>query len=114
MGFDCNRYSGELVRHAGDVLDAVMPVISQYNAPLPPGNHVEAAVKVAGIHWWYASKTHAAEMTAGYYNYFSHCGYEPIVKCLKVESSSQRIDISCDLICLVAPVSTPSLNSPQL
>lgn len=44
---------------------------------------VEAAIKVAGIHWWYKSRSHAAEMTAGYYNHIEHNGYEPIATCLK-------------------------------
>ena len=41
------------------------------------------AIKVAGIHWWYKSRSHAAEMTAGYYNYLERDGYEPIARLLK-------------------------------
>ena len=44
---------------------------------------VDIAVKVAGIHWYYRSRSHAAEMTAGYYNYLGRCGYTPIAKALK-------------------------------
>lgn len=37
------------------------------------------ALKMAGIHWWYRSRSHAAELTAGYYNTADHDGYAPIV-----------------------------------
>ncbi len=36
-----------------------------------------------GVRRWYNSPSHAAEMTAGYYNYFGRCGYTPIAKALK-------------------------------
>lgn len=32
------------------------------------GDKIALSGKVAGIHWWYKSETHAAELTAGYYN----------------------------------------------
>ena len=44
---------------------------------------VDVALKVAGIHWWYKSRSHAAEMTAGYYNYLGRDGYLPIAKMLR-------------------------------
>jgi beta-amylase len=25
-------------------------------------------MKLAGVHWWFKSRAHAAELTAGYYN----------------------------------------------
>ena len=47
---------------------------------------VDVAIKVAGIHWWYKSRSHAAEMTAGYYNFLGRDGYAPIAKMLKKRS----------------------------
>ncbi len=44
---------------------------------------VDVAIKVAGIHWWYKSRSHAAEMTAGYYNFLARDGYKPIAKMLR-------------------------------
>lgn len=44
---------------------------------------MDVAIKVAGIHWWYKSRSHAAEMTAGYYNFLARDGYEPIAKMLR-------------------------------
>ncbi|GIM06522.1 hypothetical protein Vretimale_10821 [Volvox reticuliferus] len=37
------------------------------------------AIKIAGIHWWYRSRSHAAELTAGYYNVDGRDGYAAIV-----------------------------------
>lgn len=36
------------------------------------------AGKIAGIHWWYFSQSHAAEVTAGYYNVYGRDGYLPV------------------------------------
>ena len=44
---------------------------------------VDVAIKVAGIHWWYKSRSHAAEMTAGYYNFLARDGYKPIARMLR-------------------------------
>ncbi|KAG2493073.1 hypothetical protein HYH03_008736 [Edaphochlamys debaryana] len=45
--------------------------------PSAPVMHL--ALKIAGIHWWYRSRSHAAELTAGYYNVEGRCGYAGIV-----------------------------------
>jgi beta-amylase len=29
---------------------------------------VKLGAKLAGVHWWFKSRAHAAELTAGYYN----------------------------------------------
>lgn len=41
---------------------------------------MEVSLKIAGVHWWYNSRSHAAEMTAGYYNTESHDGYAGILE----------------------------------
>nr|BAJ96466.1 predicted protein [Hordeum vulgare subsp. vulgare] len=41
------------------------------------------AVKVSGIHWWYKTASHAAELTAGFYNPCNRDGYTPIAQVLK-------------------------------
>ena len=38
--------------------------------------------QVSGIHWWYNVSSHAAELTAGYYNLYHRDGYRPIAKML--------------------------------
>lgn len=41
---------------------------------------LQLSLKIAGVHWWYGTRSHAAELTAGYNNAGDHCGYEPIVQ----------------------------------
>ncbi|GJN34701.1 hypothetical protein PR202_gb23387 [Eleusine coracana subsp. coracana] len=41
------------------------------------------AVKVSGVHWWYKTASHAAELTAGFYNPCNRDGYAPIAAVLK-------------------------------
>lgn len=31
----------------------------------PSGPPVDLTLKVAGVHWWYRTRSHAAELTAG-------------------------------------------------
>lgn len=53
-------YSKALLQHARSILSAA------HRAFNSSGVHVDA--KVAGIHWQYKHASHAAELTAGYYN----------------------------------------------
>jgi len=53
-------YSGELVAHGERVMGAAAEVFT--------GSGVRLALKCAGIHWWYRTRSHAAELTTGYYN----------------------------------------------
>lgn len=46
----------------------------------PAARPVEVSLKIAGVHWWYNSRSHAAEMTAGYYNTEVHDGYAGILE----------------------------------
>jgi beta-amylase len=43
---------------------------------------VKISVKVAGIHWHYGTRSHAPELTAGYYNTRFRDGYLPIAQML--------------------------------
>eukprot|EP00884_Botryococcus_braunii_P009504 jgi/Botrbrau1/18555/Bobra.0367s0006.1 len=45
----------------------------------PDGAEVEVTLKIAGVHWYYAHASHAAELTAGYHNTERNNGYRPIV-----------------------------------
>ncbi|KAK9828096.1 hypothetical protein WJX81_003753 [Elliptochloris bilobata] len=46
----------------------------------PAGAPVDVSLKVAGIHWYFRSRSHAAELTAGYYNVDGRDGYNAIVE----------------------------------
>jgi len=41
------------------------------------------AAKISGIHWWYKTASHAAELAAGFYNPSNRDGYSPIAQMLK-------------------------------
>ncbi|KZV57643.1 beta-amylase 7 [Dorcoceras hygrometricum] len=41
------------------------------------------ATKLSGIHWWYKTASHAAELTAGFYNSCNRDGYVAIMAMLK-------------------------------
>ena len=47
--------------------------------PTPGGKPVNLNLKIAGVHWWYHTKSHAAELTAGYNNCGDKNGYEGII-----------------------------------
>ena len=53
-------YSQELVAHGDRVMGAAADVFD--------GTGARLALKCAGIHWWYRTRSHAAELTTGYYN----------------------------------------------
>ncbi|RCV43741.1 hypothetical protein SETIT_9G317500v2 [Setaria italica] len=67
-------YSGMLLEHGDRVLAAADAVFGGTGATL--------SAKVAGIHWHYGTRSHAAELTAGYYNTRHHDGYAPIARML--------------------------------
>lgn len=46
---------------------------------LSPGRCLALSIKIAGIHWWYRTRSHAAELTAGYHNTDKHDGYRRVV-----------------------------------
>ena len=65
-------YSSRLLRHGDAVLSAAAAVFD--------GCPTTLVGKVAGVHWWYNSPHHAAELTAGYYNTRDVDGYIPIAE----------------------------------
>eukprot|EP00271_Cylindrocystis_brebissonii_P010045 TRINITY_DN25_c4_g1_i1.p1 TRINITY_DN25_c4_g1~~TRINITY_DN25_c4_g1_i1.p1 ORF type:complete len:829 (-),score=196.44 TRINITY_DN25_c4_g1_i1:1229-3715(-) len=67
-------YSGRLLQHGDRVLAAAASVFHGCSAAL----HLSG--KVAGIHWHYRTPSHAAELTAGYYNTLLRDGYVPLAR----------------------------------
>lgn len=53
--------------------------LEDWTWPSPSGPPVGITLKIAGVHWWYRTRSHAAELTAGYYNCDSGSGYDAIV-----------------------------------
>nr|CAB3494492.1 unnamed protein product [Digitaria exilis] len=73
--FFLSWYSQMLLDHGDRILTGATSVFSS-------ASPVEVSVKVAGIHWHYGTRSHAPELTAGYYNTRHHDGYLPIARLL--------------------------------
>ncbi|CAN1843860.1 BMY1 [Linum perenne] len=65
-------YSTKLLVHGDDIIDEANKAFL--------GCKVKLALKVSGIHWWYTDPSHAAELTAGYYNLNDRDGYRPVAR----------------------------------
>jgi beta-amylase len=65
-------YSEMLLAHGERILAAASGIFR--------GTGAVISGKVAGIHWHYGTRSHAAELTAGYYNTRSRDGYAPIAQ----------------------------------
>lgn len=80
--FFLSWYSGELLAHGNHMLSLVSSVFRK--------EQVVVVGKVPGIHWWYRTKSHAAELTAGYYNIDGQDGYDKISR-MFTENSAMMI-----------------------
>ncbi|TXG72466.1 hypothetical protein EZV62_001045 [Acer yangbiense] len=67
-------YSQMLLDHGERILTSAKSIFES--------SGVKISVKVAGIHWHYGTRSHAPELTAGYYNTRFHDGYLPIARML--------------------------------
>ncbi|CAO2813014.1 unnamed protein product [Amaranthus hypochondriacus] len=67
-------YSNKLLIHGDQILEEATKAFC--------GCKVKIAAKVSGLHWWYKDSSHAAELTAGYYNLRDRDGYRPIARML--------------------------------
>ena len=65
-------YSDQLIKHGEDILSSAKSIFN--------GTSVQLAAKIAGIHWWYNTHSHSAELTAGYYNTIHYNGYRDIAR----------------------------------
>ncbi|XP_010255372.1 PREDICTED: beta-amylase 7-like isoform X2 [Nelumbo nucifera] len=71
--FFLNWYSQILIDHADRVLSLAKLAFES----------TCIAVKLSGIHWWYKTASHAAELTSGFYNPCNRDGYAAIASMLK-------------------------------
>eukprot|EP00210_Caulerpa_lentillifera_P001615 g1553.t1 len=63
---------------AGDFIRKIVSFLCYHqNEEYSPS--IQLSLKIAGVHWWYKTSSHAAENTAGYFNTSNNCGYEKIV-----------------------------------
>ncbi|KDP45986.1 hypothetical protein JCGZ_11889 [Jatropha curcas] len=92
-------YSGKLLNHGDGILAAAKGIFQ--------GTGAKLSGKVAGIHWHYRTRSHAAELTAGYYNTRHHDGYLPIARtfskhgvvfnftCMEMQDKEQPESANC-------------------
>ncbi|XP_073132203.1 beta-amylase 1, chloroplastic [Henckelia pumila] len=72
--FFLSWYSQMLLDHGERILQSTTSIFEN--------PRVKISVKIAGIHWHYGSRSHAPELTAGYYNTRFRDGYLPIAQML--------------------------------
>lgn len=107
--FFLSWYSGLLTKHAERILTRASDVLNRNGAPRVFKSLKEAAnghiiyefhpacklgIKLAGVHWWFKSKAHAAELTTGYFNTRDRDGYDPIMALLS------RLDVRLSFTCV--------------
>lgn len=112
--FYLNWYSSTLLSHGEKVLSAARNVY---------GSQVSVSLKVAGIHWWYFDNSHAAELTAGYYNIPGTSDFYSSIAtscskynatfdftCLEMKDSEQPSECKCGPYELVQQTKQAALN----
>ncbi|XP_043716305.1 beta-amylase 3, chloroplastic-like [Telopea speciosissima] len=92
-------YSEKLLEHGDQVLAAAERIFQ--------GTGAKLSGKVAGIHWHYRTRSHAAELTVGYYNTRQRDGYLPIARmfgkrgvvlnftCMEMQDGEQPAHANC-------------------
>ncbi|KAA8521051.1 hypothetical protein F0562_011796 [Nyssa sinensis] len=86
-GFFCERgdydsYYGRFFLHwyAQSLMDHADHVLSLASLAF---EEMQIIVKIPAVYWWYKTTSHAAELTAGYYNPTNQDGYCPVFEVLK-------------------------------
>ncbi|CAH8390667.1 unnamed protein product [Eruca vesicaria subsp. sativa] len=67
-------YSNKLILHGDQILREASKIFT--------GLKIDLVIFVSGVHWFYGHHSHAAELTAGYYNLRTRDGYRPIARML--------------------------------
>ncbi|GMH22825.1 hypothetical protein Nepgr_024668 [Nepenthes gracilis] len=73
-------YAQTLIDHANNVLSLARLAFEE----------TQIIVKIPAIYWWYKTASHAAELTAGYYNPTNRDGYTPVFEVLKKHSVTMK------------------------
>lgn len=84
-------YSGRLIRHADAIIGKAADMLRKYQQD--EKTSVLLVVKIDVIYWWYKTLSHAAELTAGYYNTAQRDGYDPLASMLVRHGAA--LHISC-------------------
>ncbi|KAH8953383.1 hypothetical protein BDL97_08G023400 [Sphagnum fallax] len=81
--FFLNWYSRNLIEHADRVLNLANTIFED----------IKMGAKISGVHWWYKTPSHAAEVTAGFYNVNHRDGYLPIA--LMLAKNKAALNFTC-------------------
>lgn len=87
--FFLSWYSDQLLSHG----DRLLSIASKTFSSLPLG----LSAKVPLAHYWYKTRSHAAELTAGYYNTDSRDGYDLVAE-MFARNSCQMVVPGMDLV----------------
>ncbi|XVF52173.1 hypothetical protein PTKIN_Ptkin04bG0243700 [Pterospermum kingtungense] len=87
--FFLHWYSQSLADHADNVLSLASLAFDE----------TKIIVKVPAVYWWYKTSSHAAELTAGYYNPTNRDGYSPVFEVLKKHSVTMKFMCSGLQVC---------------
>lgn len=74
--FFLHWYAQSLIDHADNVLSLATLAFEE----------TKIIVKVPAVHWWYKTTSHAAELTAGFYNPTNQDGYSSVFEVLRKHS----------------------------
>eukprot|EP00892_Ulva_mutabilis_P011278 jgi/Ulvmu1/8522/UM044_0056.1 len=101
--FFLNWYSGKLLRYVERMVAMGNRVLAEPRRPralasmvcldcaterITVRSPVKVGIKLAGVHWCYRTPSHAAELTAGYYNIAGRDGYAPFFRMLRQHDAS--------------------------
>ncbi|KAK9667683.1 hypothetical protein RND81_13G004600 [Saponaria officinalis] len=78
--FFLHWYAQMLIDHSDSVLSLATLVFDE----------TQIVVKIPTVSWWYNTSSHAAELTAGYYNPANRDGYSPVFEILKKHSVTMK------------------------
>ncbi|OWM72278.1 hypothetical protein CDL15_Pgr018163 [Punica granatum] len=114
-GFFCERgdydsYYGRFFLHwyAQTLMDHADNVLSLSNLAF---EETRIIVKVPAIYWWYKTCSHAAELTAGYYNSTNRDGYFPVFEVLKRHSVTLKF--ACSGLPILCQENDEALADPE-
>ncbi|KAK9082903.1 hypothetical protein Scep_029374 [Stephania cephalantha] len=108
-------YSQMLLNHGERILSSAESIFENTG--------VKISVKIAGIHWHYGTRSHAPELTAGYYNTRTNDGYIPIAQmlarhgaifnftCIEMRDHEQPQDAQCAPEKLVRQVAMATMET---
>ncbi|KAL0393805.1 UNVERIFIED_CONTAM: Beta-amylase 8 [Sesamum latifolium] len=77
-------YTKVLIDHADNVLSLASLAFED----------IQIVIKIPAVYWWYKTSSHAAELTAGYYNSSNQDGYSPLFEVLKKHAATVKFVIS--------------------